>query len=148
MKKIALSIVLLAGIAMLVGCGGDPNRPKTYPATVTIMMDGKPVADATVTLQPADNSHNNTPFGKTDENGVCNLKTFEEGDGAVPGEYLVAVRKVDVITEPDPSEEDPEGVKVIEERRVIPKKYEVFTNGFKMTITEEGPNEQTFDVSE
>jgi hypothetical protein len=80
---------------------------------------------------------------------VCQLTTFQEGDGAVVGEYRVAIRKVDVVTTPNPTDYDPEGVKVVEERHMVPERYEKFrTSQLTVTVTEDGENEFEFDLTD
>lgn len=149
MKYIAATIPLLLAACLFMGCSdGNSDHPATYPTSVEITMDGEPVEGASVTLDSVDPENDYSPYGKTNSNGVAELSTFDAGDGVVPGEYHVAVRKIEAITEPDPSEEDPDGVRVVEERRIVPQKYEVFDNGLKITVTESGPNDFEFDVAE
>jgi hypothetical protein len=79
-----------------VGCGSDSTagRPKTYPVTGTVTLDGKSVAGATVTFQLTGAS--GSAVGVTDAAGKYTLTTFGGGDGAQAGDYAVAVVKYDV----------------------------------------------------
>ncbi len=89
----------LLAVVILVGCGGGgdaPDRPDTVPVTGTVLLDGTPVADATVTFVP-NSGQERGAVGKTDANGQYTLMTFEPGDGAIPGMFLVTVEKVEVI---------------------------------------------------
>jgi hypothetical protein len=150
MNKKVCTLLAASLLCVAVGCSTDSrDLPETYSTTVTIKLDGNPVSEATVVLEPVDKSGEATSSrGMTDADGVCSLTSFDPPvDGVVPGEYMVMVRKVEVITEPDPTEDDPDGYKVIEERRVIPQKYERFdAEGLTLTVTEDGDNEFTFDL--
>ena len=84
----------------LAGCGesaGPVDRERTVPVTGTVTYNGTPVADASVSLVPetpvGEAASKKGAFGKTDASGKFTLTTFEPGDGAVPGNYKVTVRK-------------------------------------------------------
>jgi hypothetical protein len=148
-----LKLLLLIGIAIVtVGCGTKTSddavlgRPKVIPTSIKVARNGEPVEGATVTLRAVD--ANRGAFCRTNSRGVCQLTTFQEGDGAVAGEYRVAIRKVDVVTTPNPTDYDPEGVKVVEERHLIPRRYETFgTSELTVTVTEDGENEFELDLT-
>jgi hypothetical protein len=146
MKNFATYACILAVMFMLVGCSGSDN-PKTYETTITVTLDGVPVPEAQITLHSTDPENTNSSYGETDDKGVCRITTFEDADGAVPGNYQVAFRCIETITEPNPSEYDPEGVKVIAENEIIPSIYNVPSDKHVIDVTEDGPNEWTFDLS-
>lgn len=79
---------------LLVGCGSQPEWPKRYPVSGTVLVDGKPAVRAVVTFHPqaphADGK-TYTPSTFTDDAGAFKLTTVEAGDGAPPGEYVVTV---------------------------------------------------------
>ena len=86
-----ISVVLL-----LSGCGGErlpPGIPKLYPATITVMQDGNPLAYAEVIIMNVDPTVNWSAGGATDKNGTLKLRTMGRYDGAPLGKYKVAVRK-------------------------------------------------------
>lgn len=65
------------------------------------------------------------------------------------GEHLVAISKVEVVTTPNPTNYDPDGVKVVEERRLVPERYERFrTSELTVTVTEDGENEFELDLTD
>ena len=147
------TVVVLLAIALpwlVVGCSTDSrDLPEVFPTTVTVEMDGQPVEAAQVVLDPVDKTGDAVGSrGLTDAQGVCKLTSFDPPvEGVVPGEYLVMIRKIETITEPDPSEDDPDGYKVIEERHIVPQKYERFDkDGLTLTVTAEGPNDVTFQL--
>jgi len=146
MKKLAAYACILTVMFMLAGCSGSDN-PKTYETTITVTLDGKPVPEAQITFHPQDAENTNSAYGETDDKGVCRIMTFEEADGAVPGKYQVAFRKIETIVEPDPTEYDPEGVRVVSETEIIPSIYNVPSEEHTIEVTEDGPNEWTFDLS-
>ena len=93
---------LFASIVVLsIGCSKKSDkwtagRPPVYPASGQVLLNGEPVADATVTFQPVD------PAGKggsalTDANGYFEAQTFEPGDGLTEGVHNVALRKVQMV---------------------------------------------------
>jgi hypothetical protein len=89
-----LSCGLTLAVILIAGCGGGSANPKTYPVTGTVMHQGAPVTDASVTFSPVDAS-GQAATGQTDSAGRYVLSTFQQGDGALPGEYTVRVVKYD-----------------------------------------------------
>jgi len=89
--------IMMVMALMQTGCGRSPDgRPGRIPVTGTVMMKGQPVVEATVLFVPV----GDTPaaVGTTDADGRFRLRTFEPNDGAVAGDYKVAVRKIEVIS--------------------------------------------------
>ena len=88
-------VVLCLGSSLLTaGCsgGGDgAERKPTVKVSGTIKMAGGPVADAVVTFSPQEGQP--VAFGRTDSQGKYTLTTYEAGDGAVAGKYIVLVTK-------------------------------------------------------
>ena len=80
---VRLSLVILIGLA---GCGGGS---KTSPVSGVVLLDGKPVADATVQFVPQEKGRDAT--GQTDKSGEFAMTTFKSRDGVVPGEYKVVI---------------------------------------------------------
>lgn len=131
--------ILAVGVLLgLDGCGS--GRPKTVRVTGTVTLDGKPIEGANVTFYPETGEQPSTgtspkdkkaltgsrpATGTTDKEGQFTLKTFEEGDGALPGHYKVAIIKKEVtgfLADKDGLSGGiaPEGVK---EKWIIPQKY-------------------------
>ena len=111
-RIIVFSFLFVPAVLFLAGCGGEqlpPGIPKLYPATITVMQDGKPLADAEVVMLNTDPSVNWPTGGVTDRNGVLRLRTLGRYNGAPAGTYKVAVRKVempDIVLPAEPN--DPE----------------------------------------
>ncbi len=86
----------LLGLSVLAaGCGKGKTgeRPKTFPVSGTVTMKGQPVPDAQVVFQAQGKTPSATGF--TEANGKYTLMTFEANDGALPGQYAVAIFKYD-----------------------------------------------------
>jgi hypothetical protein len=88
----ATSLAALLLVIVLVGCGsGD-----LVPVSGTITLDGKPLANASVTFQPVGLGSKEAgagSYGKTDANGRYSLRVIstKEQKGAVVGKHRVAV---------------------------------------------------------
>ncbi|MBW3540939.1 MAG: carboxypeptidase-like regulatory domain-containing protein [Planctomycetes bacterium] len=101
----------LSVLVALAGCGsgaeGEGERVDVYPVSGKITMAGGPVANAAVTFSPKENQP--VANGRTDAQGNYTLTTYEAGDGAAPGEYVVLVTKSTAPADPGlgPSVDDP-----------------------------------------
>src|SRR5687768_8931885 len=80
---VRFSLVMLVCLA---GCGGSS---KTSPVSGVVLLDGKPVADATVQFVPQNKGRDAT--GQTDKSGEFAMTTFKPRDGVLPGEYKVVI---------------------------------------------------------
>jgi len=81
----------------IVGCGGGPSRPPTYPVTGQVTENGKPVAGVDVAFRPENSAGGQKPAnGKTDSEGRYTLTTFSFGDGAMEGSYRVTLSKLEL----------------------------------------------------
>ena len=78
-----------ASVLAAAGCGGKG----VVPVEVSLSLDGKPLADASVSLIRASGEQGRGAFGITDQSGVVKLTTFEPLDGVLPGNYSVVVLK-------------------------------------------------------
>ncbi len=90
-KHHALAIALAASLAALTaGCGGS-SRPLYHGDGKVAFADGKPLAGGWVEFKPVGSDSKVSVRGQIKEDGTFELSTFEPGDGAYAGEYLVAV---------------------------------------------------------
>jgi hypothetical protein len=95
MRKFFVSIFLCFLLIMISGCGSDglPIQP-THSTKGSVTLNGKPVENVTVVLQPVDIKAfkmNERPQGKTNAQGEFTIFTYKEGDGAPAGEYKAGV---------------------------------------------------------
>lgn len=153
MKRFVCCASLLT-TAFLLGCTGaegDSSRPATFPVSGVITLGGSPVEGAQVAFNPEDPTGQGA-FGRTDAEGRYQLTTFEAGDGAVPGKYIVMVTKYDVPPpEAEASEEEyvpPEagGARPKAPKNELPTKYsQMHTSDLRAVVSAEG--EKTFDFA-
>jgi hypothetical protein len=168
MEKVILRTLTLCVAMIAVGCqdngGSDPNRPKTYPVTGTVKLNGKAVEGAVVTFHATAGSQ--TSIGSTDANGGYSLTTFQSGDGAPAGQYDVSVIKYESGAAPSsgppagtmtsgdlpadyapPTAGSGQGVGPTGPKNVFPEKYgNPKTSALRATVSESGENKIDFDL--
>ncbi len=138
-----LSCVLLAAAAIVISGCGKGGSAKLYPVKGTLTDGGKPLANADIVFTPKDVKETVAPssFGTTDASGNFELKTANDGIGAVAGEHTVSVTVGGVGSEPkegaDGGEEKPSTGAIQE-----PKEY-----GLTATVSADGENDLKLDVS-
>lgn len=87
-----LVCVLLALLNGVVGCNsGEKIVP--WPVQGSVTMQGKPVAEARITLYSVSPSSKVRPIGITDSQGKFQLTTLAVNDGAPAGDYIVTVER-------------------------------------------------------
>jgi len=79
----------------LAGCSsvGPSKGAPVYPVEGVVKLKGQPVAGADIVFSVKDGS--SSSFGRTDASGHYQLTTRKSNDGAPPGDYLVAISKVE-----------------------------------------------------
>lgn len=97
LKPVALLSIAVV-LASITGCGGAASRPKTYPVTGKVTYKGKAISGATVSFRKKDAPR--TATGITKEDGTFVLSTFATNDGALEGEHMVVIFKVNASTLP------------------------------------------------
>jgi hypothetical protein len=87
-----LSLVrrLIGSLLILAALSGCRSRP--IPVQGVVTLDGQPLESATVLFMPQDGA-GRPASAFTDHDGSFSLTTFTAGDGALPGDYHVVVRK-------------------------------------------------------
>lgn len=81
--------ILFAGVAalgLLSGCGD--GRPERVPVSGRVLIDGQSVAAGAIRFHP---QQGRPATGTIKPDGSFVLSTFEEGDGAIPGNHTVTV---------------------------------------------------------
>ena len=109
--------VWLSALALFVGCPGS-SAPETIKVQGKVTYQGQPVTTgyvSFVSVGPTEGLPSRPATGTINPDGTYELTTFGESDGAVPGEYQVAV--VSVTGGPTPEEPD------APEQWAIPKRY-------------------------
>ena len=106
-RTLASFTMLLIALFIIVGCGGEQRpdgMPRLYPAAITVMQGGSPLAEASVVLFPEDSANERwAPMGTTDASGVAVLRVDGRYEGAPLGTYKVTVSKLEIIDGPGES---------------------------------------------
>jgi hypothetical protein len=110
------AIVLTGGACVAsAGCSEAPSRVPVFPAKGSITFKGQPIPGALVTLNPKAPAENvPTPRANVGKDGAFVISTFEGGDGAPAGDYVVTVKWYRPIKQ---------GADVVAGPNVIPPKY-------------------------
>ena len=98
MKSFHGSICLLCFVLVIAGCvrsyGPRPDGlPRLVPVTIIVSQEGQPLAEAVVTLTPADGGRNWFTGGTTDSNGRVAVHTYGTHRGSPAGKFKVIVTK-------------------------------------------------------
>lgn len=142
MYSVLMRRLWVAGFLVLAGCTPKSDNPATVPVTGVVTLDGQPVEGANVMFQSPEQGS----FGLTDAQGRYELQTFEPGDGAMPGEYRVAISKVKVFL-PKVEQGEPGYVEPPPPEHLVPSKYAAPTSsGLTATVTEGKDNEFNFEL--
>ncbi len=143
-------LVLILIALSLCGCYGRTDkwvegRPPLVDASGVATINGEPLDDAVVTFRPIDGNY--AAFARTQSDGSFQLTTFDDGDGAVAGEYNVTVSKMVVELEPNPA--NPQVLPPIyhSEHSMIPANYNnVDKSGLTASISEDGSNDLRLEL--
>lgn len=99
MKNTLFAFFGAVALAAVVGCGGPKkpaDLPDLYPVKITVIQDGKPLEGASVMLNDPELKVRFTMGGKTNAQGVAEIKTDAQFPGAPVGKFKVTVAKEDV----------------------------------------------------
>jgi len=150
MGYISLFLILFVSPMVISGCTKNTTI-KTDLVTGVIQMDGSPLAGATVTFSPVNESAS-VAVGTTDATGKYTLQTLlgAANAGTTPGDYIVTISKM--INEPtgrqEMSESEGKMVDIMLARELVPAQ---FTNkrstNLKATVVANQANHFDFDVS-
>lgn len=139
----------LCGLVFLAaGCGqaNSGKLPPTYKVTGVVKSGGEPLANAVVQFQLVEG--NRGAVGQTDQSGRYQLTTFRPDDGAIPGEYRVAILKMSEPPADFPvrqSEDDP-NVPQFVPKNLLPEKYaQAEVSGLTATVAEQA-NQIDFEL--
>lgn len=137
---------------LLAGCTGaslPAGAKPTKPTTATVTYKGAPLEGATVTF--IDETGEAPSYGLTDAQGKAKMKT-SYADGSVVGKHSVTINKS--VTEgaaaadQDSPAYNPEGTASVV-KELVPVKYgSKVTSGLEATVTDAGPNDFKFDLTD
>lgn len=88
----ALIAIGIGAILLLGGCSKGPVNKPVFPVSGQVVLDGKPVPYASITLfaQNVDGA-TERPNAVADKNGKFSLTTYSRDDGAPAGNYVAVV---------------------------------------------------------
>ncbi len=142
----AVALGLSVSAALVVaGCGDDSGLGRRYKVTGKVTYKGELVPKGTVNFIPTNPA---PPVGRAAtgeiKNGYYSLMTAGDNDGALPGEYKVAIVAVDIDMSsamakgplPKIHEGDPAYLKAVKNaKKLIPDKYGLIeTSGLTATV--------------
>jgi hypothetical protein len=145
------------GVAMLLlfaGCSRKKNVPETVTVTGTVLLNGNTVEGAEVSFQPKSTGPDSHPArGTTDASGKFTLKTYigpgTDVDGAIPGDYLVSVTKVESnsMTSQDMAKMTTSGKKIVPPKNLLPARYaNPQKSKLTATVSADGSNDFKFEL--
>ncbi len=143
------SLVLV--LVCITGCGDSYSRPKLVKVSGSITLDGQPLPEASIILEPAvagkeKGSYNRSSNAMTDAEGKFQISTYGENDGLPVGKYKVAVVKQTRKNPPgmDPEMATPEQLAKVVVKDIVPVKYnDMTTSGLEVEVTASGMQPST-----
>ncbi len=93
MRGCLLQAAVLSVLVGVAGCTQATRRegPELVKVTGMVSLDGQPLEGAHIRFSPE--SKGPAAFAISDKRGRFELRTFDPGDGAVPGKYAISVTK-------------------------------------------------------
>ncbi len=137
-----LVIGLFAICLTLSGCSGEFS---IAPVKGTVMLDGKPLANATVYYQPQRQGESPIvgppSIGVTDDSGHYAVTLTEGGSGAIVGPHIVSVSTYESrLVDPKNSDR----IEVVSEE-IVPKRYRS-PSELKVTVPSGGVDDANFEL--
>jgi hypothetical protein len=148
-NKMYRLLPFLICVTFIVGCGGPQKplgMPQLYQVNVTVIQDGKPLPDATVSLIAENPNNQWSTGGTTDVSGKLTLMTYGQFRGVPEGKYKVCISKQQIVGEMDYSDPaSPKGMQELFELVDLTFQSESKTT-LEMEVKPNGKNNFTFDV--
>jgi hypothetical protein len=138
----------LLGVALVPVLGCAQAGPKIVPVSGVVTLNGKPLADATVTFAPVapdgeNNAAGDSSIGKTNANGEYTLTTSRGVPGAIVGKHRVRVSLFAQQQNPESDAPLPPGA--VKDK--IPVRYNGVEPVLKFEVKPNGPNKADFDLT-
>lgn len=139
-------LILVATVALLVGCSSESYR--VAPVSGRVTLNGKPLAGVAVMFQPVAPEGNINPgpgsYGITDAEGKYSLKLVgKESKGAAVGKHKVRITDHD-DTRQDPSDDTPVKRKKTEIK--VPARYNAIEALLEFEVNSKGSTSADFDL--
>jgi hypothetical protein len=145
MSRIGIVLISVA----LFGCGKSST---TVPVSGIVKLDGKPLANASVSFVPEGQGKQAT--GTTDEFGKFVLSTIDPRDGAMPGHYKVIISPNSAPIEAPEGQSADEGMvsdaaAAKSKKQTVPKFPQAYTRIDETPLVEKVPadSEIVYDLS-
>jgi hypothetical protein len=102
-RRAAWLLPLLGAALVCSACGKDDGRVPVFPVHGHVLLDGKPIPYAFVVFHPVDGSGRDDirPRAHAEADATFSLSTYDSGDGAPAGEYVVTVQAYKAPTDAD-----------------------------------------------
>jgi hypothetical protein len=131
----------LLGFALVPALGCGQAAAKIVPVSGVVTLNGKPLANATVTFAPVApegeiNAAGDSSIGKTNANGEYTLTTSRGAPGAVVAKHRVRVTLLAAQENPESDERLPRGA--VKDK--IPVRYNGADTVLKFEVKADGPN--------
>ena len=84
--RMILLVAVAVAVTTVIGCG--KGHPDCVPVSGQVLIDGKPVPGGMVRFVP---EKGRPATADIQSDGRFTMKTFEEGDGVLPGKHIVTV---------------------------------------------------------
>jgi hypothetical protein len=86
----SLAVMIGPALFIVLGCSQDDGLGKRYGVSGTVTYNGQPVAKGRINFIPKDKGARGAS-GQIENGSFSSLTTLSTGDGALPGEYTVAI---------------------------------------------------------
>jgi hypothetical protein len=102
-RRAAWLLPVLGTALVCSACGRDDGRVPVFPVHGQVFLDGKAVPHAYVVFHPVGGSAQSDihPRAHAEEDGSFWLSTYDSGDGAPVGDYVITVQAYKAQTESD-----------------------------------------------
>jgi hypothetical protein len=123
MNRFSFFICMMFLFVCLLGCAQKTpdGMPKLYPTTITITLQGQPLADAGVLLTPVDTENIWVHGSRTNKQGTATILTHGQYNGVPLGKYKLCVSKT--LVEGEPPLSDIELAQNPKQHQPPPQKY-------------------------
>lgn len=142
LERLSCRAVMFAVLTMAVGCGGE-SEP-VYPVRGKVLFQGKPIEGASVvflsTAARKPKVGEPTPQATTNASGEYSLTSYKEGDGALPGDYGVAISWMEVTGPSDNPERE------VRRDRLGGRYADPAKSGLTATVQEDATEVPPFDL--